>query len=60
MYCFIDKGIIQLNGYQWKKIITDYLLKLKTFHMMMEFDTNSTVSSEEQVDQILDSFRTSF
>ncbi len=51
---------IQLDGYQWENIITDYLLKLKRFQMMMEFDINSKIEKENQVDQILDSFRTSF
>ncbi|CAF1356910.1 unnamed protein product [Adineta ricciae] len=56
----IQTEYIEINGYRWEKIIRNDLSKLKIFELMMEFDTPWNLNKENQVDVILESFRTSF
>ncbi len=49
-----------INGHQWEQIIRNHLPKLKTFRLKMQriFRDNSNI--QQQADELLDSFRSSF
>ncbi|CAF2796210.1 unnamed protein product [Rotaria sp. Silwood2] len=49
-----------LNGHRWEQIITDYLPKLKTFHLKMQIALNHDEGIQEKVNELIDSFQTSF
>ncbi|CAF1203626.1 unnamed protein product [Rotaria sordida] len=49
-----------LNGYEWQKIILNYLPKIQVFQLKMDWKFSYTKNIEEQLNQLLDSFRTSF
>jgi hypothetical protein len=51
---------IYLNGYEWEKIIVNQLPKIKVFRLKMEFRFLDQSNKEEQIDDLLDSFRTHF
>jgi hypothetical protein len=52
----LQTGKHHMNGHKWKQFIVDYLPKLKIFRFLMFFDVNN----EEEMDEILDSYRTPF
>ncbi|CAF4955235.1 unnamed protein product [Rotaria sp. Silwood1] len=60
----INTTSIYLNGHQWKQIIVNQLRKLKIFRFQMTFsfpDNNTNNNNiEEQIDLLLDTFRTPF
>lgn len=51
---------IYLNGYEWKKILENYFLKLKIFQFKMNFKLSYSRNLENELENLLDSFRTSF
>ena len=51
---------IFIDGHQWKEIITNYLPKLKLFQLKMEFYFRNRVHTKQYVDELLNSFQTSF
>ena len=51
---------IYIDGHQWKEIITNYLPKLKLFQLKMEFYFRDRVHTKQYVNDLLDSFQTSF
>jgi hypothetical protein len=51
---------IFINGYQWEEIIRKYLPKLKIFQFKMDFLSSNEKNEEEQLNEIIDTFRTKF
>ncbi|CAF1347855.1 unnamed protein product [Rotaria sordida] len=49
-----------INGYQWEQIIKNYLPKLKTFLFDMYDVTANNQNIEEQANELMNSFRSSF
>ena len=49
-----------INGYQWEQAIRNYLPKLKVFRLQMEARLSLDENIEERVDELIDSFRSSF
>jgi hypothetical protein len=49
-----------INGYQWEQIIRNYLPKLKIFVLSMRQQLPDLENIQEQVDELINSFRTSF
>ena len=60
LYIRIKHSLI--NGHQWEQIIRNYLPKLKIFRLKMNkaFFNNPNIELHEQVDKLIDSFRSSF
>ncbi|CAF2827077.1 unnamed protein product [Rotaria sp. Silwood2] len=52
----LQTGKHHMNGHKWKQFIIDYLPKLKIFRFLMLFFVNN----EEEMNEILNSYRTSF
>jgi hypothetical protein len=51
---------LYLNGDDWKKIIGNYLSKMKIFQLKMDLKFSHPKHIEEQLDELLNSFRTRF
>jgi hypothetical protein len=49
-----------LNGHQWKEIIVNYLPKLRVFRLLTQSRITNRNNPEQQVDELLNTFRTSF
>jgi len=49
-----------IDGHQWEQIIRNYLPKLKVFHFGMRDKRSADENIQELVDQLIDSFRSSF
>lgn len=49
-----------LNGHQWKEIIVNHLPKLRNFRLLTQCRIPNRNNSEEQVNELLNTFRTSF
>ncbi|CAF1017227.1 unnamed protein product [Rotaria sp. Silwood1] len=49
-----------LNGYEWEKILIDYLPKIKKFQLKMNFNYPNFYRKENEIEKFLDSFRTYF
>ncbi|CAF1136513.1 unnamed protein product [Rotaria sordida] len=49
-----------IDGYQWKQIIRNYLPELKIFRLGMEETLSFDQNIEERVDELINSFRSSF
>ncbi|CAF1352298.1 unnamed protein product [Rotaria sp. Silwood1] len=49
-----------LNGHQWEQIIRNYLPKLKVLRLSMRNILSLNENIEEQVDELINSFRSSF
>jgi hypothetical protein len=49
-----------INGHEWESFISNNLPKLKKFHFKMEYYFEEDEIIEEQIDQVLNAFRTSF
>ncbi|CAF0850161.1 unnamed protein product [Adineta steineri] len=56
-YLTIETSTIHWNGYQWQDILVKYILQIKLFRFKME---NFIQNEYIDIDQLLDSFRTSF
>ncbi|CAF3774879.1 unnamed protein product [Rotaria sordida] len=59
-YLTIDTSGIYLNGYTWEQIIIHYLPKLKIFQLKMDFEFTDYNNIQEQIDELLNSFRSEF
>ncbi|UJR06555.1 hypothetical protein I4U23_010839 [Adineta vaga] len=55
-----DRFYIEINGYQWKKIIVNHLPKLNTFQLKMKEYYWNCDMKENHVDTLLQSFSTNF
>ncbi|CAF1402090.1 unnamed protein product [Adineta steineri] len=53
-------GSYFIDGYQWEDLIRNYLPKLRTFHLSMSDLSRIRLMTEEQIDELMNSFRTSF
>lgn len=49
-----------LNGYQWEQIIRNYLVNLEIFRFRIEFQIKNEHEREENIDNLIDSFRNPF
>ncbi|CAF1166551.1 unnamed protein product [Adineta steineri] len=49
-----------INGYEWEQIIRNYLFKLKIFELDMHDDIPTNQNIEDYINQLLDSFQSSF
>jgi len=49
-----------IDGHKWEQIIRQYLIKLKVLHFRMMYTINNNDNKEQQIDKILDTFRTHF
>ncbi|CAF4604515.1 unnamed protein product, partial [Rotaria sp. Silwood2] len=58
IHIFFDNTCI--DGQQWQQIIEDYLPKLKKFRMKMQTVLNSDINKEQQIDELLNSFKSQF
>jgi len=56
----VDLSFALINGYQWEQVIRNYLPKLKIFQLEMINTLSLDENMEERVDQLIDSFRSSF
>ena len=58
----LDTDLIDYDGYRWEDIIDNNLPKLKVFHLKMHMKLNlyHEENNEEQVDQLMNSFRSRF
>jgi hypothetical protein len=52
----LQTGKHDMHGHQWKQFIIDYLPKLKIFRFLMLFHVNN----EDEINEIIDSYRTPF
>lgn len=59
-YLTIETTDINLDGNKWEKILIEYLPNIEVFQLNMNFNFDLSINKEEQVDKLLDSFRTSF
>jgi hypothetical protein len=56
----VDLSSALINGYQWEQVMRNYLPKLKIFQLEMINTLSLDENMEERVDQLIDSFRSSF
>jgi hypothetical protein len=56
----IETNKIEMNGLQWENILKRYLPNLKIFNLKMKYELLDDQNVEEQIDRILDSYRTPF
>ena len=59
-YLTLDIHDSSISGYDWKKLIVNYLPKLKIFRLKMTFNFSNNDNIYERTDELIDSFRTSF
>jgi len=57
--CYLTLQIknIYLDGHEWETIFSNYLKNIKVFRFKMNIEFSPSEDIEEQVDQLLDSFR---
>ncbi|CAF2805783.1 unnamed protein product [Rotaria sp. Silwood2] len=60
--CCFDKDYSNtiLNGYQWEKIIHNNLPNLQIFRFRIEFQLTNENNREQQIDELINSFQSSF
>ena len=56
----LELGDIYMNGYQWEKLFINNFPKIKTFQLKMNRSFSCNTNIEEQIEYLVDSFRTSF
>jgi len=56
----IETSKVHLDGHQWEKMIVQHVPKIKIFQLNMNFIFHISTDKLEQVDKLLDSFRTPF
>jgi hypothetical protein len=56
----IETFYIHLDGHQWEQIIFHHLPKLRIFRLKMEIQFTGKKNNEQQIDILLDSFRSRF
>ena len=59
-YLTLETNYIYLNGSGWEKILIEHLSNIKIFRLRMFFELSSVKNREEQVDALVNSFRTPF
>ena len=59
-YLNIETWNLNITGYEWEQIIINQLPKLEIFHLNMFIVLNNTQNKEEQIDQLLDGYRSVF
>ncbi|CAF5087305.1 unnamed protein product [Rotaria sp. Silwood1] len=59
-YFTLETSAINLNGNQWKEILNDYIPKIKIFRFLMKVLSIEHNNMEEQLDDLLKTFQTSF
>ena len=61
LHCFVADLINTLiDGRQWEEIVRNYLPKLKVFRLTMHVRLSANENIQDAVDNLLDSFRSSF
>jgi hypothetical protein len=60
--CHLKLKIVEIfiTGYQWEEIIRKYLPKLKIFQLTMHLIPSTNKHEEDQLNKIIDTFRTKF
>lgn len=56
----LETSNIHMDGTQWEELISTYLLHLQILRFKMRFSPSVGAHKEEQIDALLDSFRTKF
>ncbi|CAF4066608.1 unnamed protein product [Rotaria sp. Silwood1] len=51
---------IMIDGYQWQKVIVNYLPKLKVFEFYMNYQLHDCDDMEKAIDDLLKSYHTSY
>ncbi|CAM4829041.1 unnamed protein product [Rotaria magnacalcarata] len=60
LYLTFETETINLNGNQWKQILIDYVPQIKRFRFLMKVLSIKNNNVEEQLDDVLNTFRTPF
>ncbi|CAF3229105.1 unnamed protein product [Rotaria socialis] len=56
----VETFYLNLDGYQWEKIIVQYLFKLRIFRLKMHIQLTGIKNNEQQLDILFNSFRSPF
>jgi hypothetical protein len=56
----IETNILNMDGHMWESLIRKYLSNLKIFNLKMNFQLNDYVDIEQEINHIIDSYRTPF
>ena len=56
----VETEFIEPDGHDWEQIINGHLPKLTTLRLKMEFDVPCAADHDQNVNRVLDSFRSSF
>ncbi|CAF3901059.1 unnamed protein product [Rotaria magnacalcarata] len=56
----VETFYLNLDGYQWEKIIVQYLFKLRIFRLKMHIQLTGIKNNEQQLDTLFTSFRSQF
>ncbi|CAF4886877.1 unnamed protein product [Rotaria sp. Silwood1] len=59
-YLTIEISNMYLDGNEWEHIIINYLPKIKIFRLKISIEFSLHIDKEEQIDQILNTFRSTF
>ncbi|CAF1089102.1 unnamed protein product [Rotaria sordida] len=59
-FSHVETNFINMDGHQWKNIIVNYLPKLTIFRLKMKIQYYGKMNNEQQIDILLDSFRSQF
>jgi hypothetical protein len=59
-YLTLKTSDLYLNGNEWEKIFVDYLPNIKKFRLRMNFQFSDDYNKDEQIEQLLETFRTDF
>ncbi|CAF3449506.1 unnamed protein product [Rotaria sp. Silwood2] len=60
IYLILETFDIYCNGYEWENILSNYLLKLKIFHLKMNLNFPNNDNINQQANELLNTFRTNF
>ena len=56
----IETKNLYVSGYQWEQLVKNYLTKLELFQLKMQFQFSENEDKMKQMDEIIDTFRSSF
>jgi hypothetical protein len=56
----VETKILKMDGHMWQNVINKYLPSLKIFNLKMEFELNDNDDIEQEIDNIIDTYRTQF
>ena len=56
----VQMNNIHIDGHEWETILRSYLKKLKIFRLKMAIDLSFLEDLDEQIDQLLDSYRSDY